>query len=117
MAKQPKKPAKGARTAAYRRMVEDRLAEMGYSANRYRWEAQPARLTIIVNDEMRTVALNAGQARARTEYELGRLAGWAEAKGLMAREQPAPKARAVARDVMQLEMIDAINGTGGHVHA
>lgn len=97
--------AKGSKRQSYRRRVEGRLSAMGYAPNAYRWLAAPARLTIIVGDEMRDFRLNGSVGIATTEYELGRLDTWAEILRLKPRTAPAPR-KPAPRDVMQLDMID-----------
>ena len=78
------KPVKrpGARKAKYRTEVEARLNAMGFKSHRYRWQASPSRLVVVVDDAMRDYALHAGQSKAKTEYELGRLDTWAEVLNL-----------------------------------
>lgn len=84
-AKQP-----GIRRAKYRASIEARLAALGFSTRRIRWETAPAGLTVIIGEEFRTFALHAGQSSARTEYEMGRLATWAEILNLTPRQAVAP---------------------------
>jgi hypothetical protein len=85
----------GAKRAKYRAQIEQRLSAMGFKSHRYQWQASPSRLVVIVDDAMRDYALHAGQSKARTEYELGRLDTWAEVLNLkqlpvMERIEPAP---------------------------
>ena len=109
----PKTPAKpsGAKRAKYRREVEARLAIMGYKPSRLRWQLNPGRLTVIVGDEMRDFALHAGQSKAKTEYELGRLDTWAEVLHLKPLPAPLPPAVRKLANGEQIDMMDLIAAT------
>ena len=88
-----RKPAQqpGVRRIKYRAGIERRLAELGFSGRRIRWETAPAGLTVIIGEEFRTFALHAGQSVARTEYEMGRLATWSEVLSLTPKPVAVPK--------------------------
>jgi hypothetical protein len=72
----------GAKRAKYQAEIERRLSDMGFKRSRYLWQSAPSRLVVIVDDTMRDYPLHAGQSRARTEYELGKLDTWAEVLNL-----------------------------------
>lgn len=127
MARKPTKQP-GARRAQYRASIEARLADLGYSTKRLRWETTPAGLTVIIGEEFRTFALHAGQSSARTEYEMGRLATWAEVLSLTPRTAaPTPKAaprmtphrRAALNGQIDIEELIAVQPArpNGHVQA
>jgi len=126
MASPKRKPTNpGQRKAKYRANVETRLASLGYSARKYRWEAAPACLTVIIGDEFRSFALHAGQSIAKTEHELGRLATWAEVLNLApppALPQPTTKTTrhrkaALAGQIDIEELIAASHKPNGALHA
>ena len=119
--------AKGTRRAAFRARIEVRLAELGYSEARYVWQTAPAGLMVIIDDAMRIFPIHAGQAHARVEYEMGRLAGWSEAMRMRPIEAPArivrrrPKATVGPEIVHMEELIAAAirkpNGVDHGTHA
>lgn len=100
------KQLRGARKAKFRKMVESRLSDLGYSRSMYAWQESPARLLIVLNGSMRTFTIHAGMRLATLEYELGRLSTWAEVLGLTPRQTPAtdaPRANGA-----QVDLLDAI---------
>lgn len=102
-----------ARADAYRARVERQMIEMGYRAGTYQWQRSPSRLTVVVAGNIREFELHAGQSKGRTERELGRLEAFAEVYGLHTRQKPEPKRKQkpVKRDVMQLDLVDMVNGS------
>lgn len=103
--KRPKQ-LRGAKKAAFRRMVTERLLSMGYSRAMFSWQEAPARLLIVIRNEMRVFTIHAGMRLSALEYELGRLATWAEVQGYSPRQTPAtdaPRANGA-----QVDLLDAI---------
>lgn len=103
----PKAKPRGRNRDAFRATIEARLAAMGYPRSRYVWQDAPARLLMIIGDEMKPFAINAGRSAADVEFQMGRLATWAEVLRLQPREPREPRASA------QLDLIDAL----GAAHA
>lgn len=86
------KPKKaGAKRAQFRRAIEARLQAMGYKPSNYAWQASPARLLVIVQGGFRIFEINQGVGTAAVEYQLGRLATWAEIMELQPREPREPR--------------------------
>ena len=98
----------GAKRAKYQAEIERRLSDMGFKRSRYLWQSAPSRLVVIVDDTMRDYPLHAGQSRARTEYELGKLDTWAEVLNLkpmpMATPVRVPSKRARKVDPAQIDL-------------
>lgn len=98
------------RKAEFRAHTEARLAAMGFPRSRYEWQSSPARLLMIVGDELRIFHINSGRREADNAFELGRLATWAEVLRLAPvslTRVPAEKTQLVQRD--QLDLIVAID--------
>jgi hypothetical protein len=64
----------------FRAMVETKLGEMGYPAWAYAW-AGTSKLLVIVRGELRELPMRANMRRELLQYQLGRLAGWADFMG------------------------------------
>lgn len=62
---------------SFRALVEKRLTEMGYSPRSFTWGG-PSKLLVIINGEFRELPLRANMKREQLQFQLGRLAGWAD---------------------------------------
>jgi len=58
--------------------VEKRLGEMGWLRKQFHWEGKSARLLLIVDGEFKAIPLRANMKSLDLEYQLGRIAGFAE---------------------------------------
>jgi hypothetical protein len=61
---------------AIKMTVEAALGELGFDAGLWSWGK--GRLEILIGESVRTIPLKSGMSRLRLNYELGRLAGWAD---------------------------------------
>lgn len=75
---------------AIRLTVEAALGELGFDAGLWFWRDRPARLEILIGEQLRSITFKSGMSRSRLNYELGRLAGWSDWCG---RNKPARPAR------------------------
>ena len=107
--KRPKQ-LRGAKKAAFRRMVTERLLAMGYSRAMFSWQEAPARLLIVIRGEMRIYPIHAGMRLSALEFELGRLSTWAEVLGYSPQQTPASEAPRV--NGAQIDLMDAIRARG-----
>ena len=103
--KRPKQ-LRGAKKAKFRKSVESRLAELGFSRSMYCWQESPARLLIVLNGAMRVFHIHAGMRLSALEFELGRLSTWAEVLGYSPQQTPASEAPRV--NGAQIDLMDAI---------
>lgn len=71
---------------AIRLTVNAALEELGFDPGLWAWGDRPARLDILIGDSVRSITFKSGMSRLRINYELGRLAGWADWAG---RNRPA----------------------------
>lgn len=72
-----------------RETVEKHLAEVGFTSSAWTWNR--SELLIAAGNVMRRINLKAGMSKRALSYELGRLAGIAEALGLAAIEFSGPQ--------------------------
>src|SRR5690349_17696792 len=68
--------------AAMREVVERHLAKIGIRQGSYVW--QPATLIIVMGDDLRTFTLKGGISKRNLLFQMGRMAGLAEAAGITA---------------------------------
>jgi len=61
-----------------RMTVEAALDEQGFDGGLWAWRDRPNRLDILINGSVRSIALRSGMSRRRLNFELGRIAGWAD---------------------------------------
>lgn len=68
---------------AFRATIEAELASMGWPPQSFLWGA-PSKLVIIVNGQLRELAIHAGMSKVKLNRALGKLEGWADLLGLEA---------------------------------
>ncbi len=66
----------------FKAKVDVRLAAMGYQRSQHYWPENSARLLMLIDGEIKVIPLRANMSNAALEYQMGRLAGIAEYKGL-----------------------------------
>jgi hypothetical protein len=67
-------------------IVEKELAEIGFSKGQFLW--QPGQLVLIIGNGLKAISLKASMTKAKLTYELGRIAGLAEAAGITPSTKP-----------------------------
>ena len=62
--------------------VESHLGLIGVSTGQFVWQPAMAQLLVVIGERIHTLTLRSGTSRRALTFELGRLAGLAEAAGL-----------------------------------
>lgn len=64
--------------AEFRKKIEADLKAMGYRANTWFWQTNPARLILILNGEPKELPIKANMSKIALARILGKLEGWAD---------------------------------------
>jgi hypothetical protein len=68
--------------------VEKKLDEIGFSKGAWLWQPRSSQLVLIIGNTLKTVSLKTSMTKTALIFELGRLAGLAEAAGIIPSQKP-----------------------------
>lgn len=86
-----------------RKVVSDKLAELGFSNGIVAWSDRPAELKVLVGSEVKLIKLKSGMSRRGLSFELDRLEAWAAQRASARRQSPLAE-----RSSDQIDLEDAI---------
>lgn len=67
------------RKETIRKEAENELHKLGFPPGGYLWQPQRAQLIVVIGGLIKTITLKSGMSRKAFAYEMGKLAGLAEA--------------------------------------
>lgn len=80
-------------------IVEKQLAEIGFIRGSWLWQPHSAQLVIVIGSTLKAITLRTGMTKKALTFEMGRLAGLAEAAGMA---KPVTKSKANGLDITTL---------------
>lgn len=72
--------------------VERELASIGFKRGSWLWQPRSSQLVLIMGDTLKAISLKTNMTKRALVFEMGRIAGLAEAAGIIA--APAPNGHA-----------------------
>lgn len=86
--------------------AQEKLTELGIASGTWVWQPELAQLMVVIGGEFRVFKLKSGMSRRDFVYQMGRLAGFAEAAGIKptARKSNGIHAPATTQPYVQLEI-------------
>jgi len=73
-------------------VVENQLEEIGFTRGSWLWQPRSSQLILIIGQTLKSITLKTNMTKRALIFEMGRIAGLAEAAGIIA--SPAPNGHA-----------------------